>query len=150
MWWMIGVSVLGGLLILFMLGRRNERVVKRDWQLLLTPKGHLAYQRLEGRVQGQMELAELAYDEAFTARQLGSMDEAVELVQAGFHVIERFAPNMLRLLSAMATFSRMVSAMAPVTAAVASAGAMRSVCRSRRRTTSTTPSARPLGPTSTR
>ena len=115
MWWMIGVSVLGGLAILFMLGRRNERAVKRDWQLLLTPKGQLAYQRLESRVQGQMELAELTYDEAFTARELGSMDEAVELIQAGFHVIERFAPNMLRLLSAMATFSRMVSAMAPVT-----------------------------------
>ena len=115
MWWMIGGSVLGGLAILFLLGRQNERAVKRDWQLLLTPKGHLAYRRLEGRVQGQLELAELTYDEAFTARELGSMDEAVELIQAGFHVIERFAPSMLRLLAAMAAFSRMVSAMAPIT-----------------------------------
>jgi hypothetical protein len=32
----------------------------------------------------------------------------------GYKVIARFSPNMLKLLAAMATFSRMVSAMAPV------------------------------------
>jgi hypothetical protein len=32
----------------------------------------------------------------------------------GYRVIEKFSPNMLQLLAAMANFSRMVSAMAPV------------------------------------
>ena len=33
----------------------------------------------------------------------------------GYKVIEKFSPNMMKLLAAMASFSRMVSAMAPVT-----------------------------------
>ena len=36
------------------------------------------------------------------------------LLDVGYRVIEKFAPDMLRLLAAMATFSRMVSAIAPV------------------------------------
>jgi len=32
----------------------------------------------------------------------------------GYKVIEKFAPSMLKLLAAMSTFSRMVSAMAPI------------------------------------
>lgn len=115
MWWMIAVSVLGGLLVLFLFGRRNERAVERDWELLLTPKGERVYRTIEGRVQSEMTLADLAYDEAFTVRGLGSIDEATKLLDVGYRVIERFAPDMLRLLAAMATFSRMVSAMAPVT-----------------------------------
>jgi hypothetical protein len=42
------------------------------------------------------------------------VDEAIHLIDVGYRVIEKFAPNMLKLLAAMATFSRMVSAMAPV------------------------------------
>lgn len=114
MWWMIGLSAVSGLVVLFMFGRRNERAVRRDWELLLTPKGQHLYSSIEGRVQSQLELADLTYDEAFTVRELGSLDEARQLLDAGFRVIEQFAPSMLKLLSSMATFSRMVSAMAPI------------------------------------
>ena len=61
-----------------------------------------------------MDLAELTYEEAFTVRELGSLEEARHLLDVGFRVIEQFSPSMLRLLSAMATFSRMVSAMTPM------------------------------------
>jgi hypothetical protein len=37
MWWMIGLSTVGTLVVLFVFGRRNERAVERDWELLLTP-----------------------------------------------------------------------------------------------------------------
>jgi len=114
MWWMIGLSALSGLVVLFVFGRRNERAVRRDWELLLTPKGEHVYRTIEGRVQTEMALAETTYDEAFTIRALGSVEDAKELLDAGYRIIEQFAPNMLRLLSTMATFSRMVSAMAPV------------------------------------
>lgn len=114
MWWMIGLSALSGLVVLFVFGRRNERAVRRDWELLLTPKGEHVYRTIEGRVQTEMALAETTYDEAFTVRALGSVEDAKELLDAGYRIIEQFAPNMLRLLSTMATFSRMVSAMAPV------------------------------------
>lgn len=114
MWWMIGVSAASTLVVLFVFGRRNERAVKRDWELLLTPKGEKLYRAIEGRVQGELELADLTYEEAFIVRELGSLDEAIRLLDAGYHIIERFAPSMLRLLAAMAVFSRMVAAMAPV------------------------------------
>jgi hypothetical protein len=114
MWWMITLSTLGGLVVLFLLGRRNERAVRRDWELLLTPRGEQLYHSMSGRLNGQLELAEMTYDEAFSVREVGSLDEAKHLLDVGFRVIEKFAPSMLQLLSAMATFSRMVSAMAPV------------------------------------
>jgi hypothetical protein len=112
---MMGLSALLVLIVLFLFGRRNERAVRRDWELLLTPKGERVLKTVEGRVQSHLELAEVTYDEAFFFRELGSLDEARHLLDVGFRVIEQFSPNMLRLLSAMATFSRMVAAMAPVT-----------------------------------
>jgi len=65
-------------------------------------------------VQSELALADVTYEKAFEIRELGSVDEAIRLLDVGYRVIENFAPSMLKLLAAMATFSRMVSAMAPV------------------------------------
>ena len=115
MWWMIGASVASCFVVLFLFGRRNERSVRRDWQLLLTPRGESVYRTIEGRAESEMALANLTYDEAFSVKQLGSVEEAKHLLDVGYRVIERFSPSMLQLLATMARFSRMVSAMAPVT-----------------------------------
>ena len=114
MMWMLLFSVLGCAIVLFLFGRRNERVIRRDWELLLTPKGEKLYRNIEGRVHSEMALADVTFDEAFAVRELGSVDEAKKLLDVGYRVIEKFSPNMLQLLAAMANFSRMVSAMAPV------------------------------------
>jgi hypothetical protein len=107
-------SVLSVLAVLYLLGRRDERLVRRDWELLLTPRGEKVYRSIQGRVQSEMALADVTYDEAFTVRELGSVEEAKHLLDVGYQVIEKFSPSMLKLLAAMATFSRMVSAMAPI------------------------------------
>src|SRR5258707_3595808 len=112
---MIGLSVVSCFVVLFLFGRRNERAIRRDWELLLTPKGESLYRSIEGRVQNELALADLTYDEAFAVHELGSVEEAKRLLDVGYKVIEKFSPNMLNLLSTMTTFSRMVSAMAPVT-----------------------------------
>lgn len=65
-------------------------------------------------MQAELALADLAFDQALEVRQLGSVEEAMRLLDVGYRVIERFSPNMLRLLAAMTVYSRMVSAMAPV------------------------------------
>ena len=39
MWWIVVPTALSLLVVLFLFGRRNERAVNRDWDLLLTPKG---------------------------------------------------------------------------------------------------------------
>lgn len=114
MWWMIGLTAASTLVVLYLFGRRNERAVRRDWDLLLSPTGERLYRSIEGRVHTELSLADVAYDEAFAFRELGSVDDAIRLLDTGYQIIERFAPSMLRLLGAMATFSRMVSAMAPV------------------------------------
>ena len=115
MWWMIGLSLVSCLVVLLLLGRRNERAVRRDWELLLTPRGETVYHSIESRMKTEMALADVTYDEAFAVKALGSVEEAKQLLDVGYKVIERFSPNMLQLLSTMARFSRMVSAMAPVT-----------------------------------
>jgi hypothetical protein len=114
MWVAILLTTITLPFVLYLLGRRDERAVRRDWELLLTPRGEKLYRSIEGRVQSEMQLAEMTYDEAFTVKELGSVDEAKHLLDVGYQVIEKFSPNMLKLLAAMATFSRMVSAMAPI------------------------------------
>ena len=110
-----GLALLSSVVLLYLLGHRNERQVRRDWELLLSPKGERLYRNIEGRVHNEMALATIAYDEAFTVRELGSLEESKQLLDVGYRVIEKFSPNMMKLLAAMANFSRMVSAMAPVT-----------------------------------
>lgn len=100
--------------LLYVLGRRDERKVHRDWELLLTDKGKELYRTIETRVSADMQLANMTYDEAFSVRELGSVEEAKHLLDVGYKVIEKFSPSMLKLLAAMSTFSRMVSAMAPI------------------------------------
>ncbi len=114
MWWMIAFSVVGGLLLLYLDGRRNEAAIWRDWELLLTPRGENAYRQVEERVQDDLLVADLTLERALEARQLGSTDEALELLDAGYQMIEGFAPNMRALLAHMSVFSRMVAAMAPL------------------------------------
>ena len=113
-WVFFAGAVVGGLVLLFLLGRRDERRVRKDWELVLTPKGRRLYTSMESQLETDLELMNITYDEAQSLRELGSVEEAKDLLDAGFKVIEHFAPNLLKLLAAMATFSRMVSAMAPV------------------------------------
>ena len=113
-WVMIGLSLASTLLVLFLMARRNERAVREDWETLLTPKGEKLYHNMEGRVRSELGMAELTFEHAEAYRELGTVDEALRLLDLGYRVIEKFSPSMLRLLAAMATFSRMVSAIAPV------------------------------------
>ncbi len=105
---------MGALALLFLLGKRNETEVQRDWDTLLTPKGEKLYHAIENRFRVELALAEMTYEDAFSVRELGSHEEAMHLLDVGFKAIERFSPDMMKMLSTMTVFSRMVSAMAPV------------------------------------
>jgi hypothetical protein len=113
-WMVLGLSAVSCLVVLFLIGRRNERLIRRDWELLLTPRGEKVYGAIEGKVRSEIGMAELSFEHALVYRELGTTEEALRLLDVGYRVIEKFAPDMLRLLAAMATFSRMVSAIAPV------------------------------------
>jgi hypothetical protein len=113
-WITIAGAVVSCLLVLVLIGRRNERLIRRDWEMLLTPRGEKVYGAIEGKVRTQIGMADLSFEHALVYRELGTTEEAIRLLDVGYRVIEKFAPDMLRLLAAMATFSRMVSAIAPV------------------------------------
>jgi hypothetical protein len=113
MWLGLLVSATAVLLTLYLLGRQDEEKVRRDWELLLSPRGERLYRGIEARVRSEAELADHAYVEAFAARELGSFEEARHLLDVGYRIIERLAPDLLKLLAAMATFSRTVTTMAP-------------------------------------
>lgn len=114
MGWAIAVSLLAGLILLYLVGRRNERAVWRDWELVLTPKGQAVYRTIEERVDTELALMKTAYSNAHHDDQVGSFEEARHLLHIGHQVIERFSPSMLRLLAITLAFSRMVAAMAPI------------------------------------
>ena len=87
------------------IGRRNERLVRRDWEMLLTPRGEQVYGAIEGKMRAEIGMADLSFEHALVYRELGTTEEAIRLLDVGYRVIEKFAPDMLRLLAMMATFS---------------------------------------------
>ena len=105
-WIMIAGAVASCLLVLVLVGRRNERLVRRAWELLLTPKGRV-YGAIESKVRTEFGMADLSFEHALVYHPR-TTEEAIRLLDVGYRVIEKFAPDMLRLLAAMATFSRMI------------------------------------------
>jgi hypothetical protein len=114
MWWLLAVSIAGCLGLLYVDGRRNEQAVWRDWQMLLTPRARRAYDEVSERVNDDLALADLALGRALELRRLGSLDEAVEVLEVGYGLIERFSPSMRTFLAGLSVFSRMVTAMRPM------------------------------------
>ena len=53
-WLVVAGAVSGGLVVLFLLGRRNESEVRRDWELVLTPKGRRVYSSMESQLKGDL------------------------------------------------------------------------------------------------
>jgi hypothetical protein len=109
-----GVSAAFVLVVLVVLGRRDERKVRRDWEVLLSRRSEQVYDSLRGRFDSEVALATLTYERAFEVRGKNRLAEAKRLLDVGYGLIEKLAPDMLKLLAAMATFSRMVSAIVPV------------------------------------
>ena len=52
MWWMIGLTA--AVVVLLLIGRRNERSIERDCQVLLTPDGLAKYHEIEAATQAAL------------------------------------------------------------------------------------------------
>ena len=109
----LGLLLLGWI-VLVILARRNEKRVRSDWQTLLSPASEKIFRHARVEIETNTTMVEVAVQEALAIKRLGDFDEAVRFLNIGSEVIERFTPNLLSLLTVMAKFSRMVSAMAPV------------------------------------
>jgi len=107
-------AVIGALLVLLIQGRRDERAAVRAWVPLLTPRREVYLKKTESQLHDGLTLADVAYDRAHSLQELGSAKEARELLSLGYQMIDRFAPDLMRLLAMMTVYSRMVSAVVPV------------------------------------
>jgi hypothetical protein len=107
-------AVIGALIVLLIQGRRDERATARAWVPLLTPRREIYLKRTESQLHDGLTLADVAYDRARSLQELGSQEEARELLNVGYQMIDRFSPDLMRLLAMMTVYSRMVSAVVPV------------------------------------
>ena len=110
---LLGLATGGGLVFVALWGRLNARHW-RDWETLLNTNDQALLTRMSGQIDGNLAMADYAYTRAEQQRAVGSVDEAISLLELGYGMIERAAPDLLRLIAGMAVFSRMVSAMVPV------------------------------------
>ena len=110
---LLSLATGGGLIFLALLCRVNDRRW-RDWETLLNTNDQALLTRMRSQLDGSLAMADYAYDRAEQQRAVGSVDEAIGLLELGYGMIERAAPDLRRLLAGMAVFSRMVSAMVPV------------------------------------
>jgi hypothetical protein len=113
-WLLLAGTVVAVGLLLVIDGLRRERRIARDWELVLTPRGQRALDRLESDVRAELELAEMTHQRAAEARERGDIKEAMRLVDAGCDLIGAYAPRMIKALAAMMVLSRMAAAVAPV------------------------------------
>lgn len=110
---LIGLAAAGGVLFVALLGRINERRWN-DWETLLNANDQALCSRMRNQLDGSLAIADYAYERAEEQRAVGSLDEAIRLLNLGYVMIERAAPDLRRLLAGLAVYSRMVSAMVAV------------------------------------
>ena len=102
--WFIAFTLFGGLAFLVLMGHLDEAKTLRDWEMALTPDGNAVLATVAGQVLHEHYMAEQSYDSARSARERGSIEEAVRFLRAGSSVVEACSgtlPELLRNLSAL-------------------------------------------------
>jgi len=114
MWIVLGATLIALPFFLYVVGRRSEDDTIRDWELVLTPKGHERLQAIQSYTNTELALLDWTYERAREAGDLGKTQEALRLLDTGCRLIEGYCPSWTRSLTAMSVLSRMVCAMANV------------------------------------
>jgi hypothetical protein len=110
---LLALATGGGVLFLAMMRGVNERRW-RDWETLLNANDKALCTRMRSQLDANLAMADYVYEAAEEQRAVGSVDEAIRMLDLGYVMIERAAPDLRRLLAGLAVYSRMVSAMVPV------------------------------------
>jgi hypothetical protein len=112
--WVIIVAAVGLLVVLVIRGLSDDAEILRDWEKVLSPWGQEMYRKLQDRLEGETRMADYAFERALTARNAGSIEEAVRLLDVGLEVVNRTSPEMVSLLREMVVASRMAAAISPI------------------------------------
>jgi len=114
MWMILGLTLVALPPFLYFVARRSEEDTLRDWELVLTHKGHEHLEAVRSYTKTELALLDWTYERAREAEHLGRSQEALRLLDTGCRLIEAYCPGWTRSLAAMSVLSRMVSAMAIV------------------------------------
>jgi hypothetical protein len=107
------IILLLSFLILFLFGKRDEQKNKKKWKNFQKFLESDAFKEMRALVDSNMEAIDFAYGEANELKQLGSIEEARKLLDVGCKIITRFTPSLLKMISWMMDFSRMLVAITP-------------------------------------
>ena len=88
--------------------------MRSDWENLLGGDKAEWYEDTKSGIENHTKLIRMTMKEAKDIKQLGDVEEALRFLRIGGNVIQEFTPGLLCLLKEMMKFSRMISAMAPV------------------------------------
>lgn len=113
-WWFLAGSGVTLVVWLIIDGRRQERAVQRDWDLILTPKGARTLEATRAQIDADLGLIHETYGAAGRAIGAGSREQALALLTVGCRLVEAHCPRMISALRALSVLSRMASAIAPM------------------------------------
>jgi len=108
------VPVAAWMACLWAYSRYSRAAIRRDWEMVLTPKGQRALGALTHQVELDATLADSAYAAARHARRRAEIAEAGRLLELSFSIVEQATPDRLTRLRAMGVCCRMASAMMPL------------------------------------
>ena len=111
--WFIAFTLFGGLIFLVLMGRLDEAKTLRDWEMALTPEGKVVLNTVANQVRHERGMAEESYESAKTARENGSIDEAVRFLRAGASVVESCSATLPELLRNLSVLSWQAAAILP-------------------------------------
>ena len=100
-------------LILFLLGKRDEHKTRKKWKKFQEFSESAGFKDMKKLVDSNLEAIDFAYGEANEFKQLGSIEEAKKLLDVGCKIITQFTPSLLKMISSMMVFSRMLVAITP-------------------------------------
>jgi hypothetical protein len=108
------LSVVGGVLLCYTLGRYNRAVTLQRWAFVLNAPGRQAVDALRAQMQMDSVLAQQALDAANRTRAHGKAPDAVTVLRVALSVLEEAGADRLTRLKAMGVYSRMVRALQPL------------------------------------
>lgn len=111
---LIALALVGGLAVLFLVGRYRDAGLEVRWESLVTPAGRRALDELRGRFAVERPVIDLALGRPVQLAAAGDEVEAARLLIAGYTYMSSLAKDRAQLLRSMARYSRMVAALMPL------------------------------------
>lgn len=110
---LLGLGVLGCLILLALLGQRNEDATRERWEAALDGTGP-TFTEVSQRIHDERDMVEHSFQVAETARDDGKAAEASRFLRLGASMAESCSETLPGLLKNLSVLSRQADSIAPV------------------------------------